>query len=216
MPANPRDFLLNTDYEMDKIVLFKEGSFTSTKDITHELPFIPLAFGVWSTSSNFSSVNTIGKIEDFTGPPSTYTPPMGVFCQVDTTKIHLESRGNSNNQTIYYRLYAFEPSDSTANVPETSSNSDTFIFNTDYNYSKLMHAGDFTSDNQEYTHNLGYIPQVMAWYKATLGTATWVSPIVTGDADGARLIVTTTKIKITGLSSTVINKIYWRIYYDEA
>lgn len=216
MTVNPRDFLLNTDYEMDKIVLFKSGSLTSTKDITHDLGYAPLAFGVWSTDSNFSSVNAIGKQDYSLGPPGSYTPYLCMTCKSYSDKITLAATGNSGGTTLYYRLYAFEPSDVAQNAPATSGDSNTLIFNSDYNYSKLLATGVFTANNQEYAHNLGYIPQVMAWERVVAFSLNYITPTEGGNTTGLKVSVTNNKIKVTGLDTSVIDKVYWRIYYDQA
>ena len=218
MTVNPRDFLLNTDYEMDKIVFFEEGNFTTSIDIPHNLSYTPLPFGIWSTNSNFSSVNILGWSGEVPAPPGVYQSPLGVSCQADGTKIRLTARGTYNDETIYYRLYAFEPSDVQAVAPSTSQNADTLIFNTDYNYRKLFNAGEFTLNNLEYTHNLGYIPQVMAWAKYVFG-GQWIEPLdcsSNASTDGLGIKVTANKITGQGLRETVTEKLYWRIYYDQA
>ena len=215
MATDPREFLLNTDYEMDKIILVKTGSFVSGKDISHDLGFAPMPFGVWSTSPDFTSVNTIG-ITDSDIHPS-YTPRLGVWCRADDTKIRIASSGNgSGSTTIYYRLYAFEPPNSNADIASTSDLANTFVLNTDYNYRKLMAVGTFTQSNQEYTHNLGYLPQVMAWsddrgWDPSFG----IEPIMFGsNYTDYKITITNNKIKV----GTIPNgeKVYWRIYYDEA
>lgn len=216
MAVDPRDFLLNTDYEMDKIVLFKEGSFTQTKDIPHDLGFIPLPFGVWSTDSDFNSTNTISGI-DASGDDPGYTPLLSVSLTAKSDKLVLKSGGNTNNATIYYRIYAFEPSSSAQAVPATSSNANTFILNTDYNYAKLLAKGEFTSSGQEYQHNLGYLPQVLAWMQYTSGGEENIEFLSFGsEFTNIKLTVTNSKIKAGTLSSVFVNKIHWRIYYDEA
>ena len=213
MAINPRDFLLNTDYEMDKIIYFKDGDFIGSTELQHNLGFTPLAFGVWSTDSNFNSVNTLGVTDS--SPEAGYTPVLGVKCSATNSKITLTSSGeNSGSTKIYYRVYAFEPAGSSASIPSTSSKANTFILNTDYNYCKLKASGEFTSSGQEYTHNLGYIPQVMAWVKYNTNA---VEPITFGsNYTNFKIIVTTNKIKIDNIQSPFAEKIYWRVYYDQA
>lgn len=213
MAINPRDFLLNTDYEMDKIIYFKDGNFVGSTEFQHGLSFTPLAFGVWSTDSNFSSVNTLGVTDS--SPEMSYTPVLGVSCSATNSKITLSASGeNSGSTRIYYRLYAFEPSGSSASISSTSGNANTFIMNTDYNYCKLKATGEFTSNGQEYAHNLGYIPQVMAWAKYDTGE---VRPMTFGsNATNFKITVTTSKIRIENIQSGVVEKIYWRVYYDQA
>lgn len=215
MAVDPRKTLFNSDYQSDKIVYFKEGTFITTDTIQHGLSFTPLVFGVWSTDSDFSSVNTLGELDTGTDPG--YVPVLSAECQANSTTISLQSAGNTQNSTLFYRVYAFEPDDSTADVAATSDKAKTFILNTDYNYCKLKDTGVFTQANQEFSHNLGYIPQVMAWVRF-IYPSTFIQPLSgASEFTNYGLTVTTNKlifgnIPIPGL----IDKIYWRIYYDEA
>lgn len=214
MAVDPRDFLLNTDYELDKIILVKTGDFVETVDIPHDFSFIPLPFGVWSTDSSFSSVNALGAFA--TSSDIAHTPPLGVVCTAYNDKITLDARGSGYDSTrIYYRLYAFEPSDTTNTIAPTSDLASKFILNTDYNYRKLKASGEFTQDGQEYQHNLGYIPQVMVWSKETWQGHDEVAPFADVLPEEF-FTITTDKIRIDGLYSVTNEKIYWRLYYDEA
>lgn len=211
---DPRDFLLNTDYEQDKLVLFKQGSFTNSVTIPHNLAYAPLAFGVWSTQADFSSVNAIGETDKGTEPG--YTPVLSVECLSDRNNIVLNSAGNSSSMKLYYRVYAFQPSELNKAAPATSLSAEDFILNTDYNYSKLKAKGEFTQANQQYEHALGYIPQVMAWYLATSGGRQVIRPFMdSNEATGAKLTVTQRSI-ILGAMPARATKVYWRVYYDEA
>ena len=218
---NADDFLLNTDYEMDKIVFSQEGHFVKTVSIPHSLKFTPLIFGVWSTDENFTTVNSIGVQEDDPVIPGLYTPILNVTGESYSNNIKLTAYGeNSSTATIYYRLYALEPSDSAQNAPLTSKQAGSLIFNNDYNYRKLLAKGEFTQDNSEFTHNLGYIPQVMAWSKYSARFNHVVMPIMSSSEwSDFRIIVTDKKIiAVSGssISGGLIEKIYWRIYYDKA
>ena len=216
----PTDFLMNTDYELDKIVFFKEGDFTNTLTFSHTLSFTPLIFGFWSTDKNFTSVNSIGVFENEPVIPGLYTPVLGVSGTAYPNKtIKLEAHGeNSGSAKIYYRLYAFEPSDSKENAPQTAKHAGALVFDTDYNYRKLLAKGIFTNNGEEYNHNLGYIPQVMVWikYKNDNGTAPMME---SSEFTDFKMEVTDKKIRISLGSPIVqrlIDKIYWRIYYDKA
>ena len=213
--SNPNDFLLNTDYEMDKIILVETGSTIGDKNVLHTLGAALLAFGVWSTDPDFNTVNTIG-VTDISLDPA-YTPRLGVDCESLSEKIHLFVSGDgSDTTTIYYRIYCFAPPNSNINAHKTSNLSNTFILNTDYNYRKLMATGTFTQENQEFEHNLGYLPQVMAW-DDTSGTSfgRGIYPYVySSHFTGSTITVTSTKIKCNKLLAG--EKIYWRIYHDKA
>lgn len=214
--ANPEDFLLNTDYEMDKIVLVKTGSFTSTEEIDHGLSYTPLVFGVWSTDENFDNVNTLGWTDS--SPQVGYTPALSVECYATSTKIKLTSAGNTNNDTLYYRVYGFAPDGANYNSPKTSTKASQFILNTDYNYLKLYKTGEFTTPNEEFKHNFGYIPQVMAWAEMNIGGETRIQPLeVASEYTDFGIIVTDQMIKAKSLIVPgTVDKLYWRIYYDKS
>ena len=215
MTVDPRNFLLNTDYEMDKIILFKDGSFTQSTEIAHNLSFIPLTFGVWSTDSDFTSTNTIAGLDS--NPVLPYTPLLSVELYASATKLKLESAGNTNNTPIYYRIYGIEPSGSTQTAPATNTSANKFILNTDYNYTKLMATGEFTSAGQEYQHNLGYIPQVLTWVKTSFVGEPVIEYLSSAsEYTGIKVTVTENKIICGAMPSVFVDKIYWRIYYDEA
>lgn len=213
--VQPKDFLLNTDYEMDRIIFAKTGDFTGSIDIQHGLGFAPLPFGVWSTDSNFTTVNTIGVYDSGSEPG--YVPRLGVWCDAKDSTIHLEATGNGKDSTkIYYRLFAFEPIDDLHDISATSNLANKFILNTDYNYRKLKAAGTFTQSNQEYAHNLGYLPQVMVWSDFKNWDPDWgIEPVMSAsNFTESKITITNNKIKAGRLLNG--EKQYWRVYYDEA
>lgn len=220
MTTNPKDFLLNTDYELDKIVLVKTGSFTNSVDISHTLSFTPLAFGVWSFDSNFTTTNSLG--DSALATEYGYTPPTTVNCRSFSNKITLKASGeNATTATIYYRLYAMAPPGTNADAPTTSDLANQFILNTDYNYRKLNATGTFAQPGQSYSHNLGYLPQVMAWvqYKNLPDLPNYnraIQPMLTSASDYG-IIVTNSAIRLpTDFPFELIDSVIWRIYYDEA
>lgn len=222
--ADPNDFLLNTDYEMDKIILVKTGSFVERTTIPHSLNFTPLIFGVWSTDKNFSSANIIGPIITSTGTPGTYTPPLGVVGRAFQNEILLYSTGeNRSTAPIYYRMFAFEPPSENQNTPQTSKLAHSFMLNTDYNYRKLKKVGEFTRPGQSYKHDLGYLPQVMAWvkYQEIPGIPDYslaIEPLCSVSySTNYSFNVTETEIKLNNnFPFTVVEKVIWRLYYDKA
>ena len=218
----PDDFLLNTDYEMDKIVLFKQGDFTGSTTIQHNLKFTPLIFGVWSTDENFEKVNSIGVRENDPEIPGLYTPILSVTgTALNNNTITLTSHGeNSGTTKIYYRVYAFEPCDSKQSAPQTAKLAGSLIFNTDYNYRKLLKEGEFTQETAEFEHNLGYIPQVMAWTKYSADYDNPISPIMSkSEFTNFGITVTDKKIKFNAggtITAGIVEKVYWSVYYDKA
>lgn len=213
--VNPDDFLLNTDFEMDQIILAKTGDFIGTVEIPHSLQYAPLPFGIWSTDENFSTVNSIGVSDPGSYPG--YTKRLGVDCVSFSDKILLKASGDGSNTTkIYYRLFAFEPDNIRKTAPHTANFANQFILNTDYNYRKILATGVFTQSGQEYEHNLGYIPQIMAWGDYTeFGSGHGIEPILyASNYTNAKITVTPTKIKVGDLLTN--EKTYWRIYHDKA
>lgn len=205
--VDPRDFLLNTDYEMDKIVYFKEGELNAGQydiDIPHKLGFAPLIFGVCAFNSDFSDSRSI---------------PYQYSTQSDT--IQFNASANANNvrvsyintsgspAKIYYRIYGFEPSDSHAKVNATSKYAKNFILNTDYNYCKLYKKGTIAAGST-LTHNLGYIPQTLVWRQSN----GWITPIEESSSNAA--VIVTDQTVLFQYPSTGIDKLHYRIYYDAA
>ena len=216
--SNPTDFLLNTDYEMDKIVYFKSGEFTGSTEFEHNLSFEPLLFGVWSTDSDFSSPNAL-CLQDRSMVPGAVDPlSLEAYVRGDNGHIRIYADGeNSGNTKIYYRVYAFEPNGSRGVAPHTSNSAKQFVLNTDYNYRKLKASGVFTTGGEEYAHNLGYIPHVEAWFKwssylgGDLIQLNWASKF-----NGIYITVTEDKIKLAPITNpNIFDKVYWRVYYDE-
>ena len=186
--VDPRNFLLNTDYEMDKIIYFKEFEWTTssvtTKQVTHGLPTVPLLFGVWSANADFSDSNEIGESNN------PWEQDLQIQARSNMEKIIFTLTPKMVNNayvstTFYVKVFGFEPGTNWINtyydgdvqvkVPlkmkgnklaPTSKYAKTFIVNTDYNYLKLLKAGrlgEWTGTRTEYTHGLGYVPQILTW-----------------------------------------------------
>ena len=210
--ADPRDFLLNTDYEMDKIVYFATGEIERDefdKHIPHNLSFTPLIFGICSADPDFS--------ENFSIPCDNLdgTTWVEFDAWADNTDLVLSYTGRVGHSPakMYYRIYGFEPSNSNAHIPYTSGHANNFILNTDYNYCKLKEAGVVDATYYATTtipHNLGYIPQVLFWDELNGSIAPYV---MSGRLD--RINIDEQNIYIYNYSLPNM-KIHYRIYYDEA
>lgn len=187
--AKPTDFLLNTDYEMDKIVYFKEMSVkitdgnTQTVTFSPGLNFAPLCFGLWSKTSDFSQPRRMTGwghgIYDATS--QSYVSDFARLFSTEwngTPTIEIELAHMTVGSTIYIRIYGFEPDYSHASIGATSGNSSTFILNTDYNYRKLLKKGRVNVPHKNddpqvglydpvtIPHKLGYKPQIMLWIES--------------------------------------------------
>lgn len=212
---NPRDFLLNTDYEMDKIVFFHEGSLgvNENADIPHNLPFTPLVFGVCAFNADFSDARTIPYEQ------ITQANTIQFETYADSTKIHVDfTNFESSPARVYYRIYAFEPSNSAADVPYTSPYARQFILNTDYNYCKLKQTG-VANGNTSTTipHGLGYLPMVMVWSEKDGQIKPEVTNFWNDPYSNLPFGTLVTEAAVTfEYSDTGNNLIHYRIYYDEA
>ena len=211
--SNPKDFLLNTDYEMDKIIYFKEGVVNNgdTQNITHNLPFTPLVFGVGAFSSDFSDPRSL-PFEELT-----QSNTLAATLDANSSRVQIGYMDYSASKPkLYYRIYAFEPSDPTAKVGATSKNANQFILNTDYNYCKLFKKGISGGSDATIPHNLGYIPQILAWGEQ--GGAT--RPIEISQPEdplfGQPVYVAITSSNLIIKNPGAFTKVHYRIYYDEA
>ena len=170
--VDPRDFLLNTDYEMDKIIYAKDFTWTVSSatylDVAHDLAVAPLVFGIWSYNADFSDPRMLGEYDD----------PWGNQNQVSAMgyrhKIRFGLETNSGQVTFYAKVFAFEPNSQPdwateswihKALPKTSGLAKQFIINTDYNYLKLIWSGrkELAIGGWSHEHNLGYVPQVLSW-----------------------------------------------------
>lgn len=218
MTVDPRKFLLNTDYEMDKIIFFTSGSIKASemdKTIDHTLGFAPLVFGVCAFSESFNDPRTIPYNY------STQSNTIAFNIQATSTQIKISyANYNDQNTPIYYRIYAFEPSTSSARILPTGNLAKKFILNTDYNYCKLCKKGTMSGNGQHsVSHNLGYIPQTLIWAESS-GTIipidqsnSWYDPIL-NEPFGVQ--VTNSQVISDFPATANYDTIHYRIYYDEA
>jgi hypothetical protein len=213
MAVDPRNFLLNTDYPMDKIA----GSFTGSKLVagsSSETVTLSHAFGAavlpivkWSTTSNFA----VSYEESSTNTVAGY----GVLANSDTDSVNIIiGNNNAGAGTIYYRVYYFMPYDADVDVLATASGLGNFVINTDYNYSKVFLEGRTTANPQTITHNLGYYPQIEAWnIRSGVYRHVMYGESYGGTVYDMSITVTTTTAVFT--SATANDRFYYRIYADE-
>ena len=121
------------------------------------------------------------------------------------------------------------PSDVNVDVTPPKIRYSNFNFNTDFNYSKLVKAGIFSThwnsgENIVYHHGLGYIPEVEAWQEDNSGVVKKLFNVydpsgVNFSSMGSRIVYTkiTTQdfiIRTDGANQD-ITKIHYRIYGDQ-
>lgn len=206
------DFLYNSDDNIDKVILYKETTISSGQSLSipHGLGFIPLVFGVWSSTSDFTTCHPIGEIGNWAY----------VGVAANSTSVDLNYVGSG---TVYVRIYGLMPTDQEGNAPNATSGVNGLIFSSDYNYTKLYMSGVTNSETGTSTisHNLGYKPQVMAWEENYNGTISpfSVSQFIIGNTaagnvqDGMAITNSVLQFKRFPDDS---RRFHYRIYYDES
>jgi hypothetical protein len=213
-PTAAKLMQLTTDNPLDKIIYMKTGSFTAaamsltTHTVAHELPFIPLLDGSWSTDASFELIS----YDPGSGPVS--SAPGFIFntevsFDADATNIRLGAFNVTGSAvTVHYRAFGFAPSNASGVTPFTASTADRFILNTDYNYTKLFAAGRVTS-NTTIIHNIGAKPQVSLWREVgTIITKQNNSSIISSDPRASVGVDSVSFILSSGA-------IHYRMYLDE-
>lgn len=208
--ADPKNFLVDSDYPLDKIIYIVSGSYSQAGSggtgtqvtVAHGLSFRPLVTGNWSTTSDFSVSSELFF--------PVYTDNFSTYVQVFSNDTDITISGfkqTAGYQTIYYRIYGFMPSDVNLDVSYTASLADKFQLNTDYNYTKLYLSNIATaSATTTITHNFGYRPQVIAWSK---NISAYGTGIVNIDISSYVLVTNTTVV-----IKSATKDVHYRIYAD--
>lgn len=203
MPADvtqAKNFLVHSDYPVDKIAYKVSGSFTLSASTTgqihsvaHGLDFTPLTSGNWSLNSDFSTAYEFSVGTFPSGNPGyLFQRTCNVFA--GDTNIYISADNLSTQTTLYYRVFCFAPPGETSSVNYVQYSSDNYVFNTDYNLPKLykfeavtLPATPSAPYNYSVEHALGYTPQVMGWvhYDTYDGTSTIDAVHPVGTSNGA-------------------------------
>lgn len=224
MPAilgNSSNFLLTTDFPLDKVVYLWSGSInltfggTGTKSIATGLGFNPLPSLFYSTTSDFSIAY---ESESSPADPNFFNTTLYnvIVAANGGTLTVTASSFNTSAVTIYFRVYCFVPSNINPAAPPTAAIADAFQFSTDYNYTKLFKADvvPFTTSTTILTinHNLGYVPQISSWIEnsgnISPNSTTQVDP--TGSIGGSTVTSTT----LTYAPGGIAGNFHYRIYLD--
>lgn len=236
-------FRLDSDYPMDKIVYFKEGTFTPNNgsvSFSHGLSFTPLVFGIISPNSNFSESYAFNSPVAESGVTVTDFMPRGIILLSNNTSICIyiaSAIQSALSGTWYYRIYGFSNESSNITASETTTNAKKLILNSDYEYFKLYDTGsiEYSGSSQEIVHhNLGYRPYVMTWgrcpsFSQYLSNSITIMPYVFDDnfdesdfKDGTiSIYVNSTDLVFNNLSDigwlgSACDKVWYRIYANEA
>ena len=215
------DFLLNTDYPIDKVIYRSTIFSMSLAAYDYQAAsfahgnggvFLPLA--QWSFSSTFAS----GVYDIGTSPTSLGVTLYNGTVSVDATNIYYTFQNNTpSSVTIYFRVIGLAISGSDRNVAATSQYQD-LVLNTDNNYLKIVAEGQQdVLDTQSLTvsHNLGYLPKTLVWSSFDSGiTISRVDAIgrdfIYGDS-GNLVRVTNADVIITNLFGLTL-KYYYKVY----
>lgn len=180
------------------------------------MDFIPLAKGNFSTSPDFNPTNEIGSTTILYAIP---VPIVQVSMSISNDRMSLTSLNRTGSGvTVYYRIYAFMPSDINVDVSPLSLSRADILFNSDETYLKVF-SSDFvtiSSSAVTVTHGLGYIPYVEAW--AGNDTIKYPLPLVFSPIDTyGRTAVTANDQTVTFYpdSFNSITRYDYRIYLDD-
>lgn len=222
--SNAKDFLVNSDYPVDKVIFLQSYSvFLASlgfEDLTyaHGLSFTPLVVARWSTNSNLiPTYNILG------GPTISSGYAYTTRIWADSTNIYISATNNTGSDaTIYFSVYGFMPSTDDDDVTPTASSADSFALSSDYNYTKLYLYGTVDlptgTGSQSVLHSLSYYPQVSLWmeqsgsiYPVIYNAVSTVVPAF----NEINYYVTTNSLVIDHYDLLSVRKIHYRIYLDE-
>jgi hypothetical protein len=228
-----KKMLMDSRYPFDKVVYLKSDSFSMAGSSTnifaypHGLPFTPLCSGGWSTDPDFEIQYEFSSgIFPSSNPGFVFDTIFNVFA--DETNVYISGDNLGATMTIYFRVFAFEPSNSNALLSGIASQGDKFVIDSRLNYPKLylnnfidLPAGG-SSDSFVYVdHNIGAIPQVLGWvtYDTYNGSSvvSAVHPVATsnGASEGVTLLVGDERIAFTVPAFIAAHRAYYRVYLDE-
>ena len=182
------DFHLNTDHPTDKIIYRHSVSIPLAAfgflDLTvpHSLGFTPLTVGNYSPSVTMSPLYS-----ENTSPFDSFGFTLydtAIFS--DNSNVYVSVNNNTASAvTLYFNIYGYAPSTIPAStlVTFTANDSDPYLINTETNMTKLFidNATAIIPDTGSVTipHNLGYLPQVIAWSQnQTTGRTTNITTII--------------------------------------
>lgn len=229
--AQASNFLLTTDYPVDKLVIAGTGtvaqpaSTQTSYSFAHGLPFTPLLYGSWSNTSNYAILYGLNS-----GPISS-TPSVSPFdalmkLRADANNLYIVAENYSASAiTFYARLYGFEPTTDNEVTTHTGSPYDSFQINTDYNYTKLYldgyidkAAGSGSPSTTSVSHNFGADVQAIVWKEDT--STGVITPLTFHDGGDFQVEDVVAYIGTTALTFNFSGfqpalRMHYRLYIDE-
>ena len=175
---NIKNFRINTDYPMDKVIFLKEVTITPNsygefdQTFAHGLGGIPFCKGVitddgWNTTyqSGFNKIAESGQYAE---------KVFRVYSNETSVRVsgwlNLDPYGGTS-KPVTIRIWGVFNESATQNVdvpPTRNQSTNNFIINSDYNYRSLFAEGLVNvpvGGEVAYSHNLGYVPTVDVWVK---------------------------------------------------
>ena len=213
-------FQLTSDYPVDMVAgMFTLSASPASYDyidlsVPHGLPFTPLVIGLWSTSPTGIPSYPYGG-----GPAFSYGNYYDVAAYADSSNIITANQNNTGSGvTIYHSILAFAPSSYVGNVVSTEGAGNSFIFDSDDTFGKLVADGEITlaqNATGTITHNLGFTPHAYVWIQNTSGSV--VGQLVRGGVDSSApytYLTTSNLVIVNNNINTAPYKFYYRIYAD--
>lgn len=226
-----KDFIFNSDYPVDKIVWLEQGTATTDaggvirKTIPHNLLATPFVKGVysyddWQTTWMFGSVKIVELAYDVYSELG--ADDTNVYVSIDL--FNTATGTPLANTTVKYKIWGvWNESDtySTEAQATAGQGSTKFLFNTDYNYPRLVMEG-YLDKGKTAAYNLDNIPYCDLWAYQNmiidLNNTTkkvWMNwrrdgfGIIYDDLE--YITITTTGITLRNASQSP-DKIYYRVY----
>ena len=208
---NPDQFILNTDYPVEQIIGSSSGSFTRNDSnfitphtLSHGFTFAPLYIMQWSTNPSFIPAYSEQLMGDGSVPL--------LEAQTDASTTYLYSFVPSGSVTFYYRVVYFMPPDINIDVSETASAYNTYVFNTERQYPKVVLQGKTTGGT--IVHNLGFYPMVDFWlHRVSDGRIRHFPMTETDSGNEGGAIITTNSVQF--LPPSGHDYAYYKIYGDK-
>lgn len=223
LKVDQKDFIFNSDYPVDKIVWLEKGEFDTDnygnfeKTIAHKLLATPFVKGVW-TYDDWATTWMFGSVKISDGAYQVYSEVGS-----DSTNVYLSGFVDLNaKKTIKYKIWGvWNESDtySTEAQATAGQGSTKFLFNTDYNYPRLVIEG-YLDKGKTAGFNLDEIPYCDVWgymdmYIGGQNKKVWMNwhrdgfGIVYDDLEYVK--ITTTGITLRSAANSP-DKIYYRVY----
>lgn len=227
-------FKFTSDYPVDKVIYrhtdtqtvphAPTASDSVTYTYAHGLGFRPLVRGIYS-DDGFSTYYEFGNDPYFFDTTfMTYSQRISATAYADATNVYVTVINWDTTRSMSWKVIGLYPADGgTLAAPTNTGGDSKFLFNSDYNYLKLIDDSVTTLttsgagfQNVTVTHSLGYAPMFMAWtefggYTRPVGTENAVG--VT--SVGANAYATTTQA-VVELETyiPVAMKVHFKVYAD--